>query len=351
MSKVKVAMIGGGRIGASHIEGILNSADYAEVGGIVDVNKEIADQVAEKYQIPRFYSIEEALKDESIDAFVIGLPHNLHYPVGKQLLKARKHVLMEKPLAITLNEVESLIQIARENNVTLMSGQSRRYYVAVQEAKNCLKEIEGPTNMLYNFAPIFTKESAPPWWQEEKKTGGLVLGMIGSHTIDLTLWMFEGKKPVRIYCETRRISDVFEGDDAASLIITFDDGTIATNYMSISNDPYRHECLIEGRKGSIYFSHFGDHIGTIGVSSTDLFVNGEKRETKEEPDCFTVQMSEFTESILKNRQPLTSGENVYLTYLLIEAAKLSAKEHVPININEFMKNHTKDQILLKRYGY
>lgn len=338
MEKVKIAMIGGGRIGASHIQAMLKLKDSIEVGGIIDLNTQVADKMAKEYNIPAFYSVEDALKDKSIDAFIIGLPHFLHFPVGKQILEAKRHVLMEKPLGITLEEVEKLIQIANENAVVLMSGQSRRYYTAIQEAKRLLTEIDGPTNMLYNFAPIFTKESAPPWWQEEKKTGGLVLGMLGSHTIDLTLWMFEGKKPIRLYCETRSISEVFEGDDAASIIIKFDDGTMATNYMSISNNPIKHECLIEGRKGSIFFSHHGDHEGTVGAASTKLYVNGSQRDTSDEPDCFTVQIKEFADSILEKRPPLTSAENVYSTYLLIEAAKESAKRQAPIDIPAFLES-------------
>jgi predicted dehydrogenase len=349
MNKLKIAVIGGGRVGASHMDGIIASQGPVELAGIVDLNKELADKTAEEYNIKRFYSIEEAINDNSLDAFIVCLPHHLHYPVGKQLLEAKKHVLMEKPLAINIKEVESLINIARKNGVTLMSAQSRRYFKAVQDAKASLPEIDGPTNMLYTFAPIFTRESAPPWWQEDKKTGGLVLGMVGSHTIDLTLWMFENRSPVTLYCETRSISDVFEGDDAATVTIKFDDGTIATNYMSISNNPIRHDCLIEGRKGSIYFEHFGDHDGTIGAASTDLYVNGEKRETQDEPNCFTLQVTEFANAIAENRQPLTSGENVYLTYLLIEAARESARTNQPINLGEYLKKTAADPVLIERY--
>src|SRR5690625_4036134 len=120
MNKLKIAVIGGGRVGASHMDGIIASQGPVELAGIVDLNKELADKTAEEYNIKRFYSIEEAINDNSLDAFIVCLPHHLHYPVGKQLLEAKKHVLMEKPLAINIKEVESLINIARKNGVTLM---------------------------------------------------------------------------------------------------------------------------------------------------------------------------------------------------------------------------------------
>ncbi|GAE27745.1 hypothetical protein JCM9140_3902 [Halalkalibacter wakoensis JCM 9140] len=334
--KVKVAVVGVGRVGISHIEGVLKSPDLLELAGVVELNKALADSVAKKYNTIAYYSLTKALTS-NVDAFIVCLPHHLHYPVGKQVLEAGKHVLIEKPLGINLEEVESLNLIAQQNNVIVMSAQSRRYFKAIQQAREYLPVIDGPTNLLYNFACIFTRDSAPPWWREESKSGGLVLGMLGSHSIDMTLWMNEGKKPVRVYCETRNITEVFEGDDAATVVITFDDGTIATNYLSICNAPIKHECLIEGKKGSIFFEHVGDHEGVVGAASTNVYINGERIETDDEPDCFTNQVRELASSIIEARQPLTSGSNVYNTYVLIEAAKESAKSHIAIDINEFIK--------------
>ncbi|MBP1934560.1 Gfo/Idh/MocA family protein [Ammoniphilus resinae] len=334
--KIKVAVIGAGRVGNSHIQAILKSPEQIELGGIVEQQAALANETAKTNNTRAFYSVEEALSNTDIDAYVVCLPHHLHYPIGKQILEAGRHVLIEKPLGIHLREVRDLIQTAEKHGVYVMSGQSRRFYNPIQQAKEYLPAIDGPTNLLYNFACIFTKDSAPVWWREEKKTGGLVLGMLGSHSIDMTLWMFEGRRPVRVYCETRKITDVFEGDDAGSIIITFDDGCIATNYLSICHSPLKHECLIEGRKGSIYFNHEGDHDGVIGTSATKVLVNGKQLDTSDDPDCFTLQIREFTSAILENRQPSTSAQNVYSSYLVLEAAKESAKKHQSIDLREFI---------------
>lgn len=336
MSQVtRVAVVGTGRVGLSHVQGVQKNPDIMELAGIVETNRELADSVAAKYGTKAYYSVEEALEDPSIDAFIVALPQFLHYPIGKQILSAGRHALIEKPLGLNLEEVNGLIDAAKRKNVYVMSGQSRRFYRAIQTAKDLLPEIDGPTNLLYNFACIFTEKTAPAWWRDEKKSGGLVLGMLGSHSIDLTLWMYEGKRPVSVYAESRNITDVFEGDDASTVVIRFDDGTIATNYLSICNSPYVHNCLIEGKNGSIFFEHQGDHVGVIGVSSTDVYLNGEKIQAPEEPDCFTLEAREFVTAIQENRQPSTSGSNVYETYLVLEAAKESAKRHQPILLDDF----------------
>lgn len=337
--KTRVAVIGTGRVGKSHIQGVLKNVDIMELAGIVDSNKELADKVASDFGTKAIYSVEEALKDESIDAFIIALPQFLHYPVGLQILNAGRHALIEKPLGLNLDEIKGLIKAAEEHQVYVMSGQSRRFYRGLQEAKGMLPDIQGPTNMLYNFACIFTEASAPAWWREEKKSGGLVLGMLGSHSIDTTLWMFEGKKPISVFAESRNISDVFEGDDASTVVLRFEDGTMATNYLSISNSPYVHNCLIEGKNGSVFFEHQGDHVGIIGVSTTDVYLNGVKQDVSEEPDCFTLQVREFVMAIQENRQPSTSGQKVYQTYLILEAAKESAKRHEVIWLDDFDKEN------------
>ena len=333
--KIRIAVIGTGRVGLSHVQGILKSPEIMELAGIVETNQVLADKVAADFKTKAFYSLEEALQDKTIEAFVVSLPQYIHYPIGKQILEAKRHALIEKPLGLNLEEVRGLIKIAEQNSVYVMAAQSRRFYKAIQEAKAYLPQVGGPTNLLYNFSCIFTAKTAPPWWREEKKSGGLVLGMLGSHSIDLTLWMFEGKKPVRVYAESRNISETFEGDDASTVIISFEDGTMATNYLSICSSPIKHECLIEGTNGTVFFKHEGDHVGIIGVSSTDVFVNGEKVETSEEPDCFTLQAREFVTAIIEKRQPSTSGQNVYQTYLILEAAKESAKLHQPIILADF----------------
>lgn len=333
--KVKVAVVGTGRVGKSHVQGVLKNADIMELAGIVDSNRELADKVASDFGTRAFYSVEDALADEEISAFIIALPQFLHYPIGVQILSAGRHALIEKPLGLNLDEVKGLIKTAETHGVYVMAGQSRRFYRGLQSAKKMTADVEGPTNMLYNFACIFTASSAPAWWREEKKSGGLVLGMLGSHSIDTTLWMFEGKKPVSVFAESRNISEVFEGDDASTVVIKFEDGTMATNYLSISNSPYVHNCLIEGKTGSVFFEHQGDHVGVIGVSTTDVYLNGVKQAVPEEPDCFTLQAREFVTAIQEKREPSTSGRNVYQTYLVLEAAKESAKKHEVIWLDNF----------------
>lgn len=156
--------------------------------------------------------------------------------------------------------------------------------------------------------------------------------MGGTHTLDLTLWMFEGRRPVEVVCRTRHLGVGFEGDDATTIIVTFDDGTFATNYISVTNHPIRHQILIEGRTGSVFLDHTGDHEGTVGAADTRLELNGQRVECPDEPNCFEEQMREFAEAIRDGREPLTSANRVLPVYAVLDAARESASTGRPIGL-------------------
>ena len=324
--RVNIGIVGLGRVARSHIDGIAHW-DSCELTSVIDVQENRAKQFSEEYDVPYYTSTEEAYANGSLDAVVICVPHNLHAPLAIEALEAGKHVLVEKVMATTVEDGEAMVEAAEENDVTLMVGQTRRFFSSLVEARDRLEEIGRPLNLLYNFACHFDVESAPPWWQSEEKTGGLVYPMLGSHSIDYTLWMLEDREPVSVYAEGATNNDDFEGHDDVTIVISFDDGTHATNYLSINNSPVKHQGLVVGSEGSIFWDQQGDHSGDlVGVASTDLELNGEPLPRNESgPHNFALQAKEFAESILEGREPSASGREILTQLRIIEAAKRSAE--------------------------
>ena len=135
----------------------------------MDIKEEnLAKSYSQKYNVPYYTSVEESLKDPNIDAVVICLPHNLHEPISVQASNAGKHVLVEKVMATSVAEGQSMVNAAKENNRKLMVAQSRRYFQAFHEARKHFDKIGKITNSLYNFKCYFDKEVAPPWWQSKE---------------------------------------------------------------------------------------------------------------------------------------------------------------------------------------
>ncbi|NVL91356.1 MAG: Gfo/Idh/MocA family oxidoreductase, partial [Desulfobacterales bacterium] len=270
-----------------------------------------------------------------IQAAVVCLPHHLHQPVSCQIMETVRHVLVEKPWAIGLAEGKEMLDKAREKGVILMAGQSFRFMWALWEAKQRVVQgdIGDPFNLLYIFAAPFTKATAPPWWQDVEKTGGMAFTMYGAHTIDYTLWIYEGRKPVRVYAEARSINPDFKGMDEIIITIRFDDDSMATNILSINTKPTKHECLIVGPKGRIDVVQRGGHVPgqLVGVFSGDLLLNGELvRSDAPKFHQFAAQMREFLEAISQKREPIVKYSQMLAQLAIIDAAKQSADAHQPV---------------------
>lgn len=326
-SRIGVGVIGLGRIAHSHIDAIKECSDMAELVAVADLREDLAQGVAEKHGVSAYTATEELLEDERIQAVVVCLPHDFHAPVSIQAAEAGRHVLVEKVMARSHAEGVRMVEAAQSNGVKLMVGQSRRYFQALQEARRRREEIGHIRNLLYTFACYFDVNTAPQWWRSKDITGGLVYPMLGSHSVDYTLWMMDDRRPVSVFAKGASNNEGFEGDDDVTIVIGFDDGTHATNFLSINNRPVRHEALVVGEEGSIYFTQEGDHIGLIGTAETDLFVNGEKVMSGDpKPHAFTVQMREFLTSIREDREPSSSGKNVLAQLKVMEGAQLSARE-------------------------
>jgi predicted dehydrogenase len=325
--KIGIAVIGCGRIGITHLEAIKDLSDSVELVAIVEMNTEILQRVTEKYRPKRSYSsITKALQDNEIDAVVLALPHNLHCPITLQAAEAKKHVLVEKPFAISVREAEEMIKATEDADVTLMVAQSQRFVPALQVSKTYLSRIGKPFNMLYLFMTLFNTSNAPIWWKSAANTGGLLFPMIGGHTLDYSLWLFDDRQPVSVFAKSYSNNSSFEGDDEGTIIIELDDGSFITNHLSMNTTPSVQNCFVKGPLGTMTFARRYNKGWPVGRAEMDLLINGEtvfKDEGKEWN--FVLQMKEFLNAIKGKRKPSASGEIGKKVVRAIEAAMESAR--------------------------
>ena len=135
MSKIKVGVIGTGFIGPAHIEA-LRRLGFVEVVALADVDQETADEKAGQLFVEKGYGdYRDLFADNEISVVHICTPNHLHYPMVKEALLAGKHVICEKPLAMTTKEGEELIELAKEKGLVNAVHYNLRYYPLVQEAK------------------------------------------------------------------------------------------------------------------------------------------------------------------------------------------------------------------------
>lgn len=329
--RLKLGVIGVGRIAMAHVNAAMDLKDQIELIAIADIRADRAKEIAEEFGVINVYSdYHDLLADREIEAVIVCLPNHLHHPVCRDAARAKKHIMVEKPMAMNLKEADEMIEEARTHGVTLMVGQSRRFSDAMKEIFKRLDEIGSPFRIGINFLVSFPQ---PPtdWWKTSEKAGGLVILLQGSHSVDTILWLLK-KTPSTVFSISGRQNPLWEGEDEADIMLGFESGELATVHLSLSTSPYLHEAIIVGPKGTIRLFEYPTE--KVFGFFYRLDINGETiLEGEQIPSLSTVQLKEFFEAIRDNRPPIASGEEVRKTMLVLDAIRESDRAQKVVRLD------------------
>jgi predicted dehydrogenase len=192
---VRIGIIGAGGISRYHIRHILGMPD-AHVGAICDVRPDAAAEVAAAYGIPAVDTDYQAvLARQDIDAVVICTPNDSHAPVAIAAAQAGKHVLCEKPLALSVAEAAEMLAVARTARVHHMVNFSKRPFPAIVQLKAMVEagelgellQVESTYLQSWLLAPSLGGDPRARIWRLDRRVSGTgVLGDLSSHIVDLT---------------------------------------------------------------------------------------------------------------------------------------------------------------------
>jgi len=186
---IKAAIVGTGFIGPAHLEA-LRRIPNVEVVALVELNQALADEKAKQLGIPRAYVFADMLNQSDIDVVHICTPNFLHYSQAKAVLEAKKHVICEKPLAISLEEAEDLVKIAKSSGLVNAVHFNLRYYPMVRQMK-VMRE-KGELGEVYSIMGSYLQDwlflqTDYNWRLEPDKSGdSRAIADIGSHLLDIT---------------------------------------------------------------------------------------------------------------------------------------------------------------------
>jgi predicted dehydrogenase len=212
-----------------------------------------------------------------------------------------------------------------------MVGQSRRFSHAVFELQKTLPEIGALFRIQISFLVNFP---SPPtnWWKRSEEAGGLVILLQGSHSIDSILTWIK-KMPRKVITFSSKQNIQWEGEDEADILLSFDEGELASAHLSLSTSPEIHEAILIGTKGMMRLTEYST--GRPFRFGYHLDLNGERVYSgQQEPSNYTLQLKEFIDALQKDRSPIASGEEVLNTMLVLDAACLSEKEGRIVKIAE-----------------
>jgi UDP-N-acetyl-2-amino-2-deoxyglucuronate dehydrogenase len=239
MVKVKTGIIGCGKVGHMHARALKNIPEsiFTAVCGR-DINK--AKTFADVYNVKAYSSIEEMIIEGGIEAVIIASPHPVHAEHAVAAAKAGAHILVEKPLASSLEDCDAIIQAAEENRVVLGTICQRRFYTPCIRVKKAIDEgklgrpIFGTVNMLgWRDESYYNSD---PWRGSWKGEGGGVLVNQAPHQLDLLQWYMGPIEELFGYWSNLN-HPYIEVEDSAVAVIKFKNGGLGNIIVSNSVEP------------------------------------------------------------------------------------------------------------------
>lgn len=338
MDKVKVAILGAGFIADIHMESYHRFVPNAEVTAVFSRSEERAKAFAAKHQIPKWYTdMDTLINDCGCIVIDICLPNFLHAGAALKAAAAGKHVICEKPLAVTIEEADEMIAACTSAGVKLMYAEELCFAPKFERVRHLVKE--GAVGEVYMLKQS-EKHSGPhsDWFYDVNLSGGGVIMDMGCHAIAWFRWMLKNVKPVSVYGTMSTVlhKDRTKGEDNAVIIIEFENGVTAVAEDSwAKHGGMDDKCEVYGTGGVIYADLFMGN-AAITYSRSGYGYAMEKADTTK-GWSFTVfeeifnqgyphELQHFIDCVQYNRQPLVTGEDGRAVLEIIYAAYASAAQ-------------------------
>ncbi len=265
--KIRWGVIGCGGIAARRtIPEFKKMVSNAELVSVMDLSKEAARATAEKFGIPHFCVTEEELLSRDIEAVYIATPQNVHCRQAVLAAQAGKHILCEKPIAISTDEVDQIEEACKKARVRFMLGFCMRNNVYNKKARELVQNgslgqmVMGRAQLTCWYPPI------PGAWRQDASIshGGALIDM-GTHCLDILEWIM-GAKIVEVTGLQDLLTHKYPTriEDTSTIIARFSNGAhgIIDNYFNLPDAAAQNSLELHGTKGSIIGQ------GTIGQDPT-----------------------------------------------------------------------------------
>ena len=321
--KLSVGFIGAGNIARSHMEEI-KALEQIEIAVVMDVDVSRAEGVTEEYGGRPCADLGELLADDGVQAVHVCTPHNQHVDQVVAAAQAGKHVLVEKPMALTLADCDRMIAASKEAGKLLMVGQVLRYWPIYRQVREMIRagKIGAVGHQMRRRYSRFDPGEGH-WYLDLEKGGNCVLHAFGPHEYDVLHWMIDSPV-VQVYARGTESAERLAGQcDSYSTLMTHANGAVSVLSQTVSSHSGAWDQQVVGSRGSMF------------ITSQKLVVDGEEIEVEGVAAAgMRHQVAEFVDCCLKGETPDASGESVRHTMALIEAVQLSAGRGEVVDLAE-----------------
>lgn len=244
--KKNLAIVGYGGQGAWHANWALKS-DVISLAGIYDIAEKRV-QAAKDNGIHTYSSLEELVSDPAVDIVLCATPNDVHKDIVITAMNAGKHVVCEKPVALSVEDFDDMVACAKKNGVFFSVHQNRRWDVDFLAIKSIIAS--GEIGQTVNIeSRIHGSRGIPSDWRCHKPQGGGMILDWGVHLIDQMLQLIPDEKVTKLYCELTNIT-TDEVDDGFNLHLTFESGKRATIEVGTYNFIAMPRFYMQSKNGS-----------------------------------------------------------------------------------------------------
>ncbi len=340
---MKYAIIGCGRIAQNHIKAALDN--NLNIVALCDVLEDNIDDIIEKNQIEntkKYFDYKQMILENEIDLISIATESGLHAEIALYCIENNINVIIEKPMAMSLEDADKIIALAEQKKVKVSACHQNRFNVAVQQLREAVernrfgKISHGSIHVRWNRNKDYYTQA--PWRGTWAQDGGALMNQC-IHGIDLLRWMMNDEI-IEVYGKTQQqFHNYLETEDIGMAVVTFKNGAIATIEGTTNVYPKNLEetLYIFGEKGTAKLG--GKSVNTIDVwDFADITEEDQKNKGFEEQtqnvygNGHTSLFADMIDAIKNDRDPYVDGKAGREALELVLAIYKSAAEGRPVKL-------------------
>lgn len=342
--KFGIGIVGCGTIASVHAEAIRN-IDNAELFSVYSRDRNNATRLGEKFCVPAKDDWEDFIGDDRLDIISVCTPSGTHLDYGEKIAQSGKHVIVEKPIEVTLERGKQLIRACEQHDVKLAVIFQNRFIHDIVRMKKSIDEGKLGKIFLADASVKWFRDQAyydsAPWRGTVAQDGGGVLINQAIHTIDLLQWMLGDVKT--IFGQTGTFTHKrMEGEDTAVASLRFQSGALGVIQASTSIKPaVNRRITIHGEKGTAALSGNTFRMTTDDDESSEYTMQEDSRKTGSASPLqnFSVgphqrQFEAIFEAIGNDAVPPVSGGESLKSLAVVLSVYESAKKSAPVEIQD-----------------
>ncbi|MBI1277464.1 MAG: hypothetical protein GC179_05000 [Anaerolineaceae bacterium] len=327
MSKIRVAVIGVGGIGSTHLRAYAACSDQSEIVGLADIDILNAQKKAAEYGCQAFRNYEQMLEETCPQAVSICTPPNLHLPIIQNIAARNLSVLCEKPPARTVTETEDIVQAMADSKGILQFAFCHRFHKSVIQAREMITNGRlGKIVQVYNRFGFRFDRAGRSWFTDREVAGGGVLIDTLVHSVDIFRFIL-GEEISHVSASVSTSLQV-QVEDSASILVTSTGGTAGSLNGSWVTPVSEAEFRIYGTEGEAII----DYAQSGGLRYRLANAPEWTQLPFDRPDRFVLQAEHFLNCVTDGQSSSVGGSEGIAVMKVIEAAYQSLQNAASIRL-------------------